>query len=99
MQFTPENIDIEQIANELSKFKNVKNIHHAHVWQLNDEEIMFEAHVDINTDLPISEVCCILKDMKDYLFTQHKIKHTTLQPEHDMPCNKSLIYQTKEDSQ
>jgi cobalt-zinc-cadmium efflux system protein len=97
MQFTPENIDIEQIAEELKNFKDVKNIHHAHVWQLNDDEIMFEAHVDINEDLPISEISCILHEMKMHLLNNYRIRHTTLQPEYDIPCNKSLIYQTKEE--
>jgi len=99
MQFTPENIDIEQIAAELIKFKDVNNIHHAHVWQLNDDEIIFEAHVDIKKDLAISEVCSILLDMKEHLSIYHGIKHSTLQPEFGIPCNKSLIYQIKEEKQ
>lgn len=93
MQFTPEGLDIQQIAAELSRFDNVNSIHHAHVWQLSDKEVMFEAHVDFSKDIPISQACLVLNDLRAHLRNRHDIHHTTFQPEFETPCNKELINQ------
>ena len=54
MQFTPKETDIKKIALEIEKIPGVKNIHHVHVWQINDHELMFEAHVDMSDDIKVS---------------------------------------------
>ncbi len=94
MQFTPEGVDIEKIAGELSGFEEIRNIHHAHAWQLNDEEIMFEAHVEFNKNLPISEACHVMVKMRNHLIDRHDIHHTTFQPEFEVSCDKTLINQS-----
>jgi cobalt-zinc-cadmium efflux system protein len=94
MQFTPKNIDLEEIANDLSAFKEIRNIHHAHAWQLNDDEIMFEAHVEFAEDLTISEACEVMKAMKDLLKQHFDIHHTTFQPEFQVGCKSDLIHQS-----
>lgn len=93
MQFTPPGIDIEAIARDLSTFKEVKNIHHGHLWQLTDQEYIFEAHVDFEEDLPISSACSIMKEMRLHLSRKYKINHSTFQPEFGTSCNSDLIHQ------
>ena len=93
MQFTPPGIDIEAIANDLSKFDEVRNIHHGHLWQLTDQEFMFEAHIVFEKDLPISEACLIMNKMRIHLGKTYQINHTTFQPEFNVSCNSDLIYQ------
>ncbi len=92
MQFTPKEIDIEEIARDLAGFQKINNIHHAHAWRLNDDEIMFEAHIEFSEDLSISEVCEVMKTMKDHLKMQYEIHHTTFQPEYEVSCKKDLIH-------
>jgi cobalt-zinc-cadmium efflux system protein len=94
MQFTPKNIDLEEIAKDLSAFKEIRNIHHAHAWQLNDDEIMFEAHLEFEEDLSISEACEVMKAMKDRLKQHFDIHHTTFQPEFQVGCKSDLIHQS-----
>ncbi len=48
MQFTPSRIDVVDLANHFKKLSGVKNIHHIHVWQLNDDEVHLEGHVDFD---------------------------------------------------
>jgi len=43
MLFAPENIIIRDIEKEILVMKEIKNIHHVHVWQLNDHDCHFEA--------------------------------------------------------
>ena len=91
MQFTPENIHIDEIVFQLEKLQGVKNIHHVHVWQINEHDIMFEAHVDIRSDIKITEFELILEKIKGTLL-QFKIEHCTLQPEYSVTDNKQIIH-------
>ena len=93
MQFTPEGIDLEKIARHLSAFDKVRGIHHLHAWQLNDNDIYFEAHVEFNKDLTISESCGILNRMREELYKEFHITHTTFQSEYELQCDKALINQ------
>ena len=60
MLFTPNDLRIQDIVVELSKIDEVKNVHHIHVWQLNELETHFEAHVDFNNDIKLSEFDIVL---------------------------------------
>jgi len=91
MQFTPENISIDEIISQLEKLQGVKDIHHVHVWQINEHDIMFEAHVDMNQDIKITEFELILEDIKGVL-KQFKIGHCTLQPEYSVDDDKQIIH-------
>ncbi len=93
MQFTPSGMDIETIAKDLSQFKEVKNIHHGHLWQLTDHEYMFEAHIDFEKDLPISKACTVMNEMRIHLSKRYHIHHATFQPEFGVSCNSDLIHQ------
>ena len=91
MQFTPENIDINKLANELATIKGVANTHHIHIWQINEHDIMFEAHIDMEKDVKITEFEQIMHAVQEYLHTTYDIHHVTLQPEFSVDDNKELI--------
>lgn len=93
MLFTPSNITIEQINNEVIKIPEVNNIHHVHVWQLDDKQIHFEAHVDLNEDFPMVKVNEILEEIRMILYNDFNIAHVTLQPEFNIFDKKDLIEQ------
>lgn len=91
MQFVPPGIDVELIMDDLSKFSGIKNIHHVHAWQLNDDEIIFDAHIDFQKNLSISETCIILEKIRLHLLEEYHIHHTTLQPEFEQDCEKNML--------
>ena len=64
MQFTPNDIDVKKIVSEIEEIAGVKNIHHVHVWQINEHDMMFEAHVDISEDIKVSTFEEILGGIK-----------------------------------
>ena len=47
MMASPESIELKNIQKELEQIPGIKNIHHAHIWMLNEQNIHFEAHVDV----------------------------------------------------
>jgi len=81
MQFTPEGIDIDEISTIIENIDGVKNIHHIHIWQINDEEIIFEAHIDLRYDIKISEFESILNIIDEKLH-KYNIHHLNIQPEY-----------------
>jgi cobalt-zinc-cadmium efflux system protein len=91
MQFTPEKIDLQKIASEIEKVQGVKNIHHVHVWQINEHDLMFEAHIDVSEDLKVSGFEKILEHIKNILL-KHNIDHSTIQPEFTVDDNKQIIH-------
>jgi cobalt-zinc-cadmium efflux system protein len=91
MQFTPEEIDIKKIACEIEKIPGVKNIHHVHVWQINDHDLMFEAHADMSEDIKMSGFEKVLEEIK-LVLNQNGINHSTIQPEFSVDDKKQIIY-------
>jgi cobalt-zinc-cadmium efflux system protein len=90
MQFTPSHIDIEEIAIQITSLRGIKNIHHVHVWQLNENEMMLEAHVDLEEDCKISQFESILDEVEKVL-GKFAIHHFNIQPEIRREDQKELI--------
>jgi len=90
MQFTPSQISIEDVAAEITLIQGVKNIHHVHAWKLDDHEMMFEAHLDLEEDFTISYFELILAKV-ELILEQHDIHHFNIQPEWVRDDEKSLI--------
>jgi len=81
MQSTPENIDIHKIAEELTKINGVEDVHHVHVWSMNEHNVNFEAHVNVR-DMPVSETRVISERIEHILNEHYGANHVTLQFEH-----------------
>lgn len=91
MQFTPEDINVAEIAAGITSIRGVKNIHHVHVWQVNEHDLMFEAHVDVEDDILISDFEKVLVEIKAFL-REKGIGHSTIQPEFSVDDRKQVIY-------
>lgn len=91
MQFTPEAIDIFQVVSHLEKIEGIKNVHHVHLWQINEHELMFEAHVDLLRNVSIHEFDKMLEQIKAELLN-FEITHFTIQPEFETNDNKQIIH-------
>ena len=90
MQFTPSHIDIEEIAQKITAVQGIKNIHHVHVWQLDDQQLMMEAHLDLDEDYAISRFEQILEKVEEIL-RHYNIRHFNIQPELYRSDQKELI--------
>ncbi|AWB10417.1 cobalt-zinc-cadmium efflux system protein [Thermodesulfobium acidiphilum] len=80
----PNNIDVYKIVEELKGIEGVKDIHHVHVWCLNEKNINFEAHVNIE-DVMVSQTKRTLLEIEEKL-KKFGINHVTIQFEHNF-CN------------
>jgi cobalt-zinc-cadmium efflux system protein len=90
MMSTPPDIDITEVERALQEVLGVKNIHHVHLWRMNDADIHFEAHIDVD-DVPVSSTTEIRAGIERCLHDRYDINHTTLQFECDSCQTKGLI--------
>ena len=93
MLFTPEDINLKALQADVSLVPCVKNIHHLHVWQLNEAEVHLEAHIELNTNLSLKEFDKVLIEIEEMLCEKYGINHVTLQPEFEKMDPKNPIIQ------
>ncbi|ASV30231.1 cation diffusion facilitator family transporter [Maribacter cobaltidurans] len=93
MLFTPNTVQVQQIVDTISSLDDVKNVHHVHLWQLNENQIHLEAHIDFSEDIKLSEFDKILEDIEEELYHKHGINHVNIQPEFGKCDNKHVIVQ------
>ncbi|MDI9604405.1 MAG: cation diffusion facilitator family transporter [Bacteroidota bacterium] len=97
MQATPRHIDIQKIKQEVETLPQVDNLHHLHVWQMDDEQVHLEAHLNISRDLPLSEAQTVRHDVENLLKDKFGIGHITLQIEYKgCEDNDELIFHRDE---
>lgn len=93
MLFTPDTVPIKKIVEEINNFEAIKNVHHVHVWQLNEEEIHLEAHIDFNNNITLSEFDIVLHEIEDLVLRKYDINHVNIQPEFGKDDAKDVIVQ------
>lgn len=76
MEGTPDNIVIDDVINKMENSEEVTNVHHVHVWQLDEHRNALEAHVVI-TDFQKTEQ--IKLQLKSILLKNFSIEHSTLE--------------------
>jgi cobalt-zinc-cadmium efflux system protein len=93
MLFTPDDLNLEVVNEAICKIPEIKNVHHMHIWQLNEQETHLEAHIDFYKDVTLSEFDAVLVKVEEILFHDFGINHVTIQPEHQKDDPKDIIVQ------
>ncbi len=62
MNAAPDNIDIEQVKNSLLAIKNIKDVHHLHLWCISEHNVAIECHIESDNNDIIVEATQLLKD-------------------------------------
>tara|TARA_R110002124_G_scaffold64985_2_gene177771 strand:+ start:589134 stop:590105 length:972 start_codon:yes stop_codon:yes gene_type:complete len=76
MEGTPKNIDHSALSAAIAAEDNVSDIHHIHIWQINESTTALEAHIVI-TDLTLMEDT--KSRIKTLLVERYDISHSTLE--------------------
>lgn len=91
MQGVPNNINVNEIVYKLQEIEGVKNVHHVHVWGLNDNNIFFEGHINLEQDILVSETLKIHGQIEHELKEHFGIKHITIQFEYNCHNNVGIL--------
>ncbi len=93
MLFTPNSLQVDEIITTIKEIESVKNVHHVHIWQLNEDEVHLEAHIDFVADIKLSEFDVILELIEEQMFHMYGINHVNIQPEFGKCDSKQIIVQ------
>jgi len=85
MEGTPEDISIEEMIDAMESVEGVANVHHVHLWQLDEHKNALEAHVIIDD---FGELESIKSALKSKIEQRFSIVHSTLEFEIDH-CGKA----------
>jgi cobalt-zinc-cadmium efflux system protein len=81
MDATPNNISIEDVKTSMSLIKGVEDVHHIHVWNLDEQRVALEAHVVTGAE-SLKDNATIKEAIKKSLQEKYDIIHSTLEFEH-----------------
>ena len=76
MNASPDDLDVNEIKSRLKQIDGIKDVHHMHLWYIEENEISFNCHIT-------SDNLDILKEIKKILETEFKIYHSYVQIEKD----------------
>jgi len=91
MQFAPHEIDLPAVLDAIEAEEMIANVHHVHVWKLDDNRIHLEAHLDFAEDVPLSWASTLLEKIETMLHDTFEIEHTIFQCEYDRHDDKATI--------
>ncbi len=93
MQAVPRGIDLKKIKEEIESLNEIKDLHHVHIWRLNDSNIHFEAHINLKENLTATEIVPLYSRIEEIL-KDYGITHSTIQIEYECCSGVGLIKKT-----
>jgi len=78
MMGSPESISLPNVRQEIESIENVTNVHHTHLWRLDEQNVHFEAHVEVD-DMAVSHTTPLLQEINKLLADKFNIDHVTIQ--------------------
>ena len=95
MNGKPEHLTIEEVTRAMASSPGVKDVHHVHIWQLDEKRNAMEAHVVVKKTR-ISDILQIKNKLKNLLSEKFNIDHSTIEFEYtDSEC---VTHKEKSDS-
>ena len=93
MLFTPSHINLNDVVKVINNIPKVNKLHHVHIWNLNDDELHLEAHLDFKEDITLTQFNAILFQIETVLRDNFNINHVNIQPEFNKQDPKEIIVQ------
>lgn len=79
MEGTPENISIDDVIAAMEENEGISDVHHVHIWSLDESSSALEAHVVLNEEMPLERMDHIKVELKAMLHDRFTIEHSTLE--------------------
>jgi cobalt-zinc-cadmium efflux system protein len=82
MESAPSDLDLDVIVYAVEHVSKVRNVHHVHVWRLDEHRVALEAHVEVTGIRELPELDRLKHQIKTLLRRRFEIDHATLEFEH-----------------
>ena len=76
MEGTPEGINLKNVVQSMEKIEGVSNVHHVHIWQIDENKNALEAHVVLSK---VEVMESVKSAIKNHLNDEYHIEHSTLE--------------------
>jgi cobalt-zinc-cadmium efflux system protein len=89
MESAPRDFPLDEMMRALEATSHVCDVHHVHVWRLNENETALEAHVKVEDIDALDTLDALKRDLKQTLRAEYGIGHATLEIEHSACTDES----------
>lgn len=96
MEAAGPNIDLPQVQKTLMQMPDIVNVHHVHLWRIDEQLIAFDAHINVRSNETIEQLEDLYQKIEQLLKEKYGINHVTLQAECQRGINEHLVYHQKE---
>jgi len=76
MEGTPEGIEVEEVVVAMKLENGVADVHHVHLWQLDEHRNALEAHVVLSEGVDMDD---LKHQLKNILHDRYESEHSTLE--------------------
>lgn len=83
VESVPSNIDIDKVASKVKDIQEVVDVHHIHIWSLDEEEVFLTMHVQIGKNVTKKNYEEVKSKIKEVL-KEEGIGHSTIEIEYDL---------------
>lgn len=81
LEGVPRDVDIAQLAQQVSQVFAPACLHHVHVWEIGPHQRLLTAHVSLGQEIAGRQIEIVLADIKIFLQEEWNINHATIEPE------------------
>ncbi len=85
MESKPEHLNLEKLEQKMLTIEEVCDVHHLHVWRLDEQQVLLECHIVIEKE-DVMQMESIKSKLKKILHDDFEITHSTLEFEFE-PCS------------
>jgi cobalt-zinc-cadmium efflux system protein len=81
MEGAPSGFHVNDLKRDIGSIEDVMDIHHIHVWELDEHRRALEAHIVISHEVSMAEMETIKEKVRKRLHDRFAIEHSTLEME------------------
>lgn len=80
MEGTPKDVNLDEVARRAAAIEGIVDVHHMHIWQLDEEHRALDAHIVI-AEADLARMQTIKSHLRALLEDEFRIRHSTLEIE------------------
>lgn len=86
----PKELDLEKIVSDIHNNFDIKNIHHVHCWQMDENNTHLEFHAEFNSN-NLEDITPLYDKIEEFLHQKYEITHLTIQAESSRCNDKTIV--------
>ncbi len=79
MNHVPRRIELAGVVTTLESFEDVEEVHHLHVWEIDEQHVSVEAHIVLKRDISLNELQMLSQQIRKKLMADWQVSHTTFE--------------------